>query len=218
MRMFLARHHLVHNRRHGASGATWQTHSLVSTRSPQGAGLESIPSCLPRGRTPTGNVFTLPIITFSYSIHVRHMTVACQALGTGHTAVCQTNKLLAIWSVRSRGGRKMHVGGWWVPKEIRREMGGEGKGDRNPASIGVTRKGLRGGDLSADCRMGRSWGHGLRGWNRQSQGLEHPQQGERMRQRDGGDGLWSHREDLRVTGRTAGSHCRVCAGKRSSDA
>lgn len=112
----------------------------------------------------------------------------------------------------------MHVGGWWVPKEIRREMGGEGKGDRNPASIGVTRKGLRGGDLSADCRMGRSWGHGLRGWNRQSQGLEHPQQGERMRQRDGGDGLWSHREDLRVTGRTAGSHCRVCAGKRSSDA
>lgn len=43
MRMFLARHHLVHNRRHGASGATWQTHSLVSTRSPQGAGLESPP-------------------------------------------------------------------------------------------------------------------------------------------------------------------------------
>lgn len=140
MRMFLARHHLVHNRRHGASGATWQTHSLVSTRSPQGAGLESIPSCLPRGRSPTGNVFTLPIITFSYSIHVRHMTVACQALGTGHTAVCQTNKLLAIWSVRSRGGRKMHVGGWWVPKEIRREMGGEGKGDRNPASIGGHQK------------------------------------------------------------------------------
>lgn len=66
---------------------------------------QSIPWCLPRGRSPKGNVFTFAIVIFFFSTNVHLVTIVCQTLGAGITAVRRINELPAMWCLRSRRGR-----------------------------------------------------------------------------------------------------------------